>query len=263
MSLVKDARTLFHLVFKSGRGDTHQERLESFYSGQAADYDSFRERLLKGRGELLEKVNGGFNDSWTSNSLDLWVDMGGGTARNLAFHDGLRTRFKDVVVVDLSQSLLDRAQERVSQEGWSNVSLKCADATKVAPLDNGNSKNVADLVTFSYSLTMIPDWFDALEHAYRLLKPGGIVAVVDFYVGRKYPSENHVKHSWFVRTFWRTWFSFDNVYLSPDHLPFLESHFERIDLMENFASVPYFPVAKVPYYSFIGRKPYGASSPPE
>ena len=45
-----------------------------------------------------------------------------------------------------------------------------------------------DAVTFSYSLTMIPDWFQAIERAYESLKPGGMIGVVDFYIpqsGRK------------------------------------------------------------------------------
>ena len=40
----------------------------------------------------------------------------------------------------------------------------------------------ADVVTFSYSLTMIPDWVRALEQAWALLKPGGTIGIVDFYV---------------------------------------------------------------------------------
>ena len=31
---------------------------------------------------------------------------------------------------------------------------------------------------FSYTLSMIPDWFAALENARRLLKPGGTIGVV-------------------------------------------------------------------------------------
>ena len=34
---------------------------------------------------------------------------------------------------------------------------------------------------------MIPDWFAAVDHAWRLLRPGGTIGVVDFYVGRKHP----------------------------------------------------------------------------
>ena len=46
----------------------------------------------------------------------------------------------------------------------------------------------ADVVTFSYSLTMIPNWYLALENARKLLAAGRMIAVVDFYVARKHPA---------------------------------------------------------------------------
>ena len=56
MSLLSDLRVLWHLLLSPIRGTSHAERLNSFYAGQAADYDAFRARLLKGRGELLQSL---------------------------------------------------------------------------------------------------------------------------------------------------------------------------------------------------------------
>ena len=47
-----------------------------------------------------------------------------------------------------------------------------------AALQSGGG--VADLVTCSYSLTMIPDWRRAIDVAYALLRDGGQMAVADF-----------------------------------------------------------------------------------
>ena len=110
------------------------------------------------------------------------------------------------------------------------------------------------MVTFSYSLTMIPDWFSAIENAMRMLKPGGMIGVVDFYVSRKHVSEQLKRHGWFTRHFWPTWFGNDNVFPSPDHLPFLRSHFDTVWLAESRSKVPYIPLIRTPYYQFIGRK---------
>lgn len=240
MSLLSDIKILYHLVLSPVKGDTHQERLDSFYSGQAEDYDDFRKRLLHGREDLCNRL------PLTEGAV--WMDMGGGTGHNVeAAGDRIRA-LKQVYVVDLATSLLGMARKRAEARGWENFSAVEADATTFVP-DEGS----ADLVTFSYSLTMIPDWFRAIDHAYEVLKPGGHIGVVDFYVSRKYPAPNHAQHGFPTRAFWPTWFMNDNVYLSSEHLPYLESKFETVHLEERWAPVPYMPM-KVPYYVYLGRK---------
>ncbi len=123
------------------------------------------------------------------------------------------------------------------------------DATEFAPPDGP-----VDVVTCSYSLTMIPDWFAAIDRACDLLRPGGIFAVVDFYVARKFPASGMQQQSWWTRNFWPTWFGSDNVHLSADHIPYLQSRFETVELVESTSRVPYLLGLRVPYYRFIGRK---------
>jgi S-adenosylmethionine-diacylgycerolhomoserine-N-methlytransferase len=177
------------------------------------------------------------------------VDFGGGTGANLEFIGPAISKFENIYVVDLAESLLGVVQKRVSKNGWGNVQAVAADATRWSP-----PSGQVDVVTFSYSLTMIPDWFGAIENALRILRPGGSIGVIDFYVARKYPAQGLAKHGWFNRTFWPVWFSGDNVFPSPDHLPFLEQHFKRQWLVEKRAKVPYMPLVRTPYYQFIGTK---------
>lgn len=240
MSLLRDAKILYHLVLSPVRGDSHQERLESFYGGQAEAYDDFRKRLLHGREDLcalLPLPDGG-----------VWIDMGGGTGSNVEAAGDRIAALSRVYVVDLAPSLLGMARKRAADRGWSNVSVVEADATTFVP-----EEGTVDMVTFSYSLTMIPDWFRAIDHAQRLLKPGGHIGIVDFYVSRKYPAEGRKQHGFGTRVFWPSWFMNDNVYLSSEHLPYLESRFETTHIDERMAPVPYMPM-RVPYYLYLGRK---------
>lgn len=241
MSLASDLKVLYHLALRPVRGRDHAQRMENFYRGQAADYDHFRERLLRGRGELfgaLPVPEGG-----------VWVDLGGGTGANLQRLDGRLQQLRKVYVVDLSTSLLDVARQRASDRGWQNVEAVRDDATTFRP-----AEAAADVVTLSYALTMIPDWYAAVANAAAMLKPGGVIGVVDFYVARKHPAEGLVRHGWLTRAFWPLWFAADNVFLSPDHLPLLQREFETIALCERRAKVPYLPLGRVPYYWFVGRK---------
>ncbi len=244
MSFVSDLKVLYHLLLRPVRGDSHAQRMENFYSGQADAYDDFRKRLLQGREELYAKI--------AENRSGTWVDLGGGTGANLEFIGPAISQFQRVYVVDLASSLLKVADKRAAERGWSQVRAVTADATQWQP-----EEGLVDVVTFSYSLTMIPDWFAAIDNAIRMLKPGGVVGVVDFYVSRKHPADKLKRHAWSTRSFWPIWFAGDNVFPNPDHIPYLQRKLNTLLLNERRSKVPYLPLIRTPYYQFIGEKPVG------
>lgn len=219
---------------------THAENLQSFYGTQADDYDRFRERLLHGRAELITRLRLALPRAAHV------VELGGGTGRNLEFFD---TALEDIAtfdLVDLCPALLARARTRLARHP--QVRVVEADATTFRPAQS------ADCVYFSYSLTMIPDWRAALDNALAMLKPGGVLGVVDFYHSAARPAPGLVRHSAFTRQFWRRWFAHDGVRLNPEHLATLRAYLPQHELIEGRAAVPYLPGLRVPYYVFVGRK---------
>lgn len=241
MSALGQLKTVYHMVLSPIRGETHAERLDSFYRGQAAHYDATRQKMLHGRDELFASL--------PAPAGGVWLDLGCGTARNAEAWGDRLASFREAVLVDLSESLLQVAQQRVDERGWTNVRLEHADATAV-----DLPPSSVDVVTFAYSLTMIPNWFKAVDHALSLLKPGGTIGVVDFYVAKKYPAPGRQRHSWFRRSFWPVWFANDNVFPNPDLLPYLEERFEQVGIAEEAGKIMMIPVLKIPYFRFVGRK---------
>jgi S-adenosylmethionine-diacylgycerolhomoserine-N-methlytransferase len=234
MSLAADARMLWHLVRGASRAGSHAQRLQRFYGPQAQGYDAFRERLLHGRRELIERLPAGAGARVT--------ELGGGTGRNLEFFGERLAGFAALELVDLCPALLQVARERIDrlEPGRArNVRLLEADATDYRP------GQPADCVYFSYALTMIPDWQRAVENAIAMLPSGGALGVVDFHLPRSAALSGRL---------WRAWFAHDGVWLSDAHLPFLIGRLDPVYRDERRASVPYLPGLRVPYYLFIGRK---------
>lgn len=241
MPLAADLKLLYKIALAPIRGSSHAERLESFYRDQAHDFDRSRANLLAGRRELMQSL--------PVPESGVWVEMGGGTGENLEHLGERRSRLSKVYIVDLSPSLLDIARRRKDASGWSNVELARADATTFEP-----PAGPVDVVTFSYSLTMIPDWFAAVDHAWKLLRPGGTIGVVDFHVSRKHPGPGRARHPWTTRAFWPAWFARDNVFPSPDHVEYLHHKFEVVHFSESRVRLKHAPTIGIPFYRFIGSK---------
>lgn len=242
MSVVQDLRIIRRMVLGSRpRGHDHPQRMENFYAGQAEDYDAFRKRLLPGRAELLADLE--------LPDQAVVADFGGGTGANLEFlPNSVHQRIREWTVVDLSPSLLAIAGRRTDKVGWQHVKLAQADACTWTPAQP------VDLVLFSYSLTMIPEWQTALKNAASMLKPGGQIAVVDFTVAHRNTAPGIEPNSTFTRFFWPRWFAWDGVYLNPEHLPTLMTMFEAHSIKQLFTRLPYLPGSRVPYFRFIGTK---------
>jgi betaine lipid synthase len=121
----------------------------------------------------------------------------------------VETSFSHIYVVDLSPSLCGVARKRFERLRWKNVTVVCQDARKFRlPADalTGDGTEPqhgqADLVTMSYSLSMIPgeqrpfgwgpmwrfrklikvtDYYSVVDSMTTLLKPSGIIGACDFY----------------------------------------------------------------------------------
>jgi S-adenosylmethionine-diacylgycerolhomoserine-N-methlytransferase len=239
--MFQDVRTIFEMI-KPQKGGDHFERLESFYKNQSENYDKFRKKLLLGRRHLYKQI-------CELRPKGIWVDFGAGTGACLDYlTDEQIQAYDKIYLVDLSESLLKKAKEKIEARGLTNIETVASDILNFHPAE------FCDIITFSYSLTMTPQWYKALDHSYNLLAPEGLIGVVDFYVSEKHPLPGLKHHDSMTRSFWPLFFSYDNVFINPDHLPYLLNKFEKKKLFEGEGRMPYFPMGKVPYYSFIGEK---------
>eukprot|EP00051_Salpingoeca_urceolata_P005199 m.71152 g.71152 ORF g.71152 m.71152 type:complete len:692 (-) comp14142_c0_seq2:42-2117(-) len=235
----------------------HGQSMEAFYAHQKDDYDSFREKFLHARPWLMHALPinraGGM----------VWVDVGGGTARNLEYlpPNIVRDYFSKIVILDVSPSLLDMARRRVEAMGVADiVEIVEDDFTSPAVFDRLPPKGSVDVVTMSYSLSMIPDKRTAVRHAASLLKPDGKghLGIADFFalptvvVRKQNPSSGIMLLLRKLESFFHCqWFARDHVHLiKEDILTEVDKHCETIWDERERAGVPFLPFLK-PFHGLV------------
>ncbi|KAK3847834.1 MAG: hypothetical protein J3R72DRAFT_361907 [Linnemannia gamsii] len=228
-------------------------------------FDDTRSSLLRGRHTGLALVAAQLKEQLKKSGSDkapIWVDLGGGTGWNIEQMNKYFpiSKFERVYLVDLCPSLCRVARERFQALGWSNVVVLCEDALNGSfpGIDNPDGK--FDVITMSYSLSMMDSYYSVVDRIQELLEPKhGILGVTDFYA-----SNNIVKTdahgvedyqcNWFTRTFWTIWFSFDHVYLHASRREYLEHKFEvkKVINSRNHMIIPY--LIQIPYYVWVGQR---------
>jgi ubiquinone/menaquinone biosynthesis C-methylase UbiE len=82
----------------------------------------------------------------------------------------------ELVGVDVTPEMLDRARARIARAGWNNVYVLQADVCELRPDQFGEP---VDAALCTLGLSVIPDWQRAWERMLECVRPGGRVAVMD------------------------------------------------------------------------------------
>ena len=235
-SFADDMKVFRQMYFGKLVGSKEQQEtlLESFYKTQADKYDGYRQYMLHGRGAMIAAV------PLDASEPIVWADFGCGTGSNFELVE--KKYVKKIYGIDLCQSLLDVAKVRVQQKQIPAELIKADASKKISKIADES----VDVVTFSYSLTMIPDWKASVREALRVLKPGGWLCVSDFTT-----NPNHMAYS---NYYWQACFSHDYVFPSEEHRKFLKSVLDCKLCYIGEGGFPYIPLLKCPYYTFAGQK---------
>ncbi|KAJ1869793.1 hypothetical protein LPJ55_005120 [Coemansia sp. RSA 990] len=244
-----------------GKHASQQTRLNAFYENQADVYDATRGGLLRGRRTMLKLCAAELQKQHGQGKKLVWVDIGGGTGWNIEQMDALfgLEHFEAIYLVDLCQPLCKVAKQRFKARGWAHVHVVCQDAGTFTLPSNlcAIGRKHADLVTMSYSLSMIDAFYKVIDGVQQLVEPSaGVLGVADFYVSDSRASRGDVGYhcNWLSRMFWQHWFELDHVYLHPSRRNYLEHQFSTIKEFNsrNHFIIPH--LVQIPYYVWLGRR---------
>jgi demethylmenaquinone methyltransferase/2-methoxy-6-polyprenyl-1,4-benzoquinol methylase len=153
--------------------DEKVRRVESVFRSVSGKYDLMNDlmslglhRLWKSHAINLAQVRPGMQ------CLDLAAGTGDLSAK-LAKRVGPQGR---VVVSDINEAMLNRGRDRLINDGLvGNIEFLLANAEHLPLPDNS-----FDRVTIGFGLRNVTDKDQALREMYRVLKPGGMVLILEF-----------------------------------------------------------------------------------
>jgi phosphatidylethanolamine/phosphatidyl-N-methylethanolamine N-methyltransferase len=103
---------------------------------------------------------------------DRILEVGVGTGINL----GLYPRDCTVTGIDLSESMLERAYERVARKGMAHVALRQMDASRLQFEDDA-----FDIVYAPYLISVVPDPVQVAREMRRVCRPGGRIIFLNHF----------------------------------------------------------------------------------
>ena len=178
--LTKEDDERARAVLRERRG-----RSREFFSGVALRWDSVREELFGSDSEMFPLF--GLLDPTATVG-----DLGAGTGHFAALVAPFVGR---VIAVDASEEMLAAARDRLGGldrlDGASNVDLRCGDLESL-PIDDGE----LDVAVLLLVLHYVVDPPIILKEAWRALKPGGRLIVVDMRPHSREGYQEEMGHAW-------------------------------------------------------------------
>ncbi|MDX2116952.1 MAG: class I SAM-dependent methyltransferase [Planctomycetota bacterium] len=170
----------------------HMARMDRIYRVVRHVYDASRKFFLLGRDDAIRAIP---EDAQTI------VEIGCGTARNLIKIASLRPSAQ-LFGVDASREMLATAEASVARHlPGRRVALRAGLAEDLDPHATFGRAEPFDVALFSYSLSMMPTWRDALDAAVRSVKPGGTIIIVDFWDQAGCPRAFRRLLTWWIAKF--------------------------------------------------------------
>ncbi len=148
-------------------------KLRDLYRRRAATYDftanlyyliGFREQAYRKRAVRALGLRPG----------DTVVELGCGTGLNFPLLEQAVGPSGRIIGVDMTDAMMDRANERIRRAGWNNVELVLSDASSyVFP---NNLKGILS----TFALTLVPEFDEVVRRGVFALEPGSRFVILDF-----------------------------------------------------------------------------------
>ena len=119
-----------------------------------------------------------------------------GTGQNFEYFQEYLSNTGKIVGIDLSKGMLEKAIEKVKSQKWTNIQLINADATTINEewiMKEFDQDLKFESILCDLGLSGFPNWKSIIDSLLLLLKPGGKIVIMDWYI------EKPSLRGWFIK----------------------------------------------------------------
>ncbi len=119
------------------------------------------------------------------NEGDTIINLPCGTGQNFEYIQKYLNNTGLIIGIDLSDGMLNKAEQKVKKNEWNNIKIIKADATKVEPnwiKTQFNHSLKIDAILCDLGLSGFPDWKLVIDNLLSILAPGGRIVIMDWYL---------------------------------------------------------------------------------
>ena len=164
--------------------DLAQKKAISYYDAFSRVYDIFSPKVYyhKARNHAIEEL--GLQQGQTI------LNVPCGTGQNFEYLQQYLQNTGLILGVDLSQGMLEKAKTKIQQHEWINIQLIKRDVRELnlkwlKEYSKQGNPMVIDAILCDLGLSGFPDWQQVMDQFLEILKPGGTIVIMDWYMDKK------------------------------------------------------------------------------
>ena len=161
-----------------------QERATKYYNKFSRVYDIFSPKAYyhKARNYAVKEL--GLQPGQTV------LNVPCGTGQNFEYFQEYLQDTGLILGVDISPGMLEKAETKVQHNDWKNIQLINQDVRKVdqkwlEELSKNELPVTIDAIICDLGLSGFPDWQQVIDKFLSLLRPGGKIVIMDWYMERR------------------------------------------------------------------------------
>ena len=161
-----------HFGFETILEKDKAEKVQGVFSSVASKYDVMNDLMSLGIHRVWKDA---MMDWLAPRGFQSLLDVAGGTG-DISFRFLKRARTANATVLDLTEPMLVEGRKRAETVGLSGQLAWVVGDAMALPFED----DTFDVYTISFGIRNVTDPKIALSEAYRVLKPGGRIMVLDF-----------------------------------------------------------------------------------